>query len=150
MKRFLLAFAFIILPLEATAIDSPQEKLSDPALEQRAEHLGAQLRCLVCQNESIEDSRADLARDLRRAVREQIQKGQSDQQVMDWMTRRYGDFIRLKPVFDMKTALLWFMPLLALMVGLLAAWRLWRHPVEPVKALNDEEKKRLKTLLNKE
>ncbi|MDF7674247.1 cytochrome c-type biogenesis protein CcmH [Acetobacteraceae bacterium ESL0709] len=150
MKRFFLTLLLLIAPLGASALDSPQERLGDPALEQRAEHLGAQLRCLVCQNESIEDSSAGLARDLRRIVREQVKAGRSDQQIMDWMTQRYGNFIRLKPVFDLQTALLWCMPVLALLIGLGAAWRIWKSPRTEIKALSDDEKKRLKTLLSKE
>lgn len=152
MKRlhFLLTLMLLFAPLGAVALDSPQERLEDPVLEQRAEHLGSQLRCLVCQNESIEDSSAGLARDLRRAVREQVKAGRSDQQIMNWMTQRYGNFIRLKPVFDLQTALLWTMPLLALIIGLFSAWRIWRRPHTDVQPLSEEEKERLRALLNKE
>ncbi|TPW34587.1 cytochrome c-type biogenesis protein [Oecophyllibacter saccharovorans] len=115
----------------ALAVTEPQELLADPRLENEAERIGAQLRCLVCQNESIEESEAPLARDLRRAVREQLREGRSEKQIMAWMQARYGDFIRLTPPFSRLTALLWATPLLALMGGLFLARRFWTRPAEP-------------------
>ncbi len=96
--------------------------LKDPAEEVRAEQLGSQLRCLVCQNESIEDSNADLARDLRAIVRQHVQAGQTDKQIIAWMVARYGTFVRLRPPLTLTTALLWFTPALALAAGAAAAW----------------------------
>ena len=84
-------------------MSDPAELLPDRAQEQRAEALGHQLRCLVCQNESVEESNADLARDLRRIIRQRIVAGDSDQQVTDWMVARYGNFVRLRPPFNAVT-----------------------------------------------
>ncbi len=102
----------------ANAISDPSEMLANPAQETRAEQIGRQLRCLVCQNESIEDSGADLARDLRTIVRQRVSAGDSDSQVTAWMVARYGDFVRLRPPFNAVTALLWLSPVLAVMLGL--------------------------------
>ena len=87
--------------------------LPNPAQEARAEQVGRQLRCLVCQNESIEDSNADLARDLRHLVRARIAAGDTDQQATDWVVARYGDFVRLRPPVNLMTAALWGSPVLA-------------------------------------
>ena len=92
--------------------------LPNPAQEARAEQIGQQLRCLVCQNESIEDSGADLARDLRGIVRQRVAAGDSDRQITAWMVARYGDFVRLRPPFTAVTALLWLSPVLAVALGL--------------------------------
>jgi cytochrome c-type biogenesis protein CcmH len=122
-----LLLTLLLLATPALAIDSPSEMLKDPALERRAEAIGSQLRCLVCQNESIEDSSADLARDLRAIVRQHVEAGDTNQQVIDWMVARYGDFVRLRPPFNAMTALLWGSPVLALVVGGAAAWLGWRR-----------------------
>ena len=147
MKRLLVAVLLsgsLIVP--ALAVDDPAEMLRDPRQEARAEAIGAQLRCLVCQNESIEDSGADLARDLRHLVRVHVAAGDSDRQIMDWMVSRYGDFIRLQPRLGLLTVLLWGMPLLALGVGLLAAWLgMRRRPAASV-PLAPEERARLSEL----
>ena len=102
----------------AFAVSNPSEMLTDPAAEGRAENIGKQLRCMVCQNESVEESEADLARDFRKIIRARLQAGETDRQVMDWMTARYGSFIRLRPPFNALTAGLWASPVLALGVGL--------------------------------
>ena len=98
-------------------------RLSDPAQETRAREIGKELRCLVCQNQSIEDSDASLARDLRRIVREQVEQGASNEQVMRFVHERYGDFVLLRPPFKWSTLLLWATPALALLGGLIAIWR---------------------------
>lgn len=134
----------------ALAVDEPSELLPNPAQEKRAEAIGAHLRCLVCQNESIEDSSAPLARDLRKVVREQVASGKSDQQIMDWMTARYGEFIRLAPTFSLSTALLWLMPGLALVAGLVIAWRTARRRVVTPTPLTDDERARLDALSGRE
>lgn len=95
----------------------PDEILSDPALEQRARGLSAELRCLVCQNQSIDDSDAPLARDLRLLVRERIEAGDTDAEVRAFVVDRYGEFVLLRPPFSFETLLLWFMPLLALVAA---------------------------------
>jgi cytochrome c-type biogenesis protein CcmH len=96
--------------------------LPDAQQEARAEAIGSQLRCLVCQNESIEDSDASLARDLRAKVREQVKAGQSDSQIVAWMVARYGSFVRLRPALTPATLLLYATPVLALLVGAAAAY----------------------------
>jgi cytochrome c-type biogenesis protein CcmH len=106
----------------AFAVSDPREMLKDPKAEARAEAIGSQLRCLVCQNESIEDSGADLAKQLRGIVRERVVAGDTDQQIMDWMVARYGQFVRLRPPFMASTALLYATPILGLLVGGFAAW----------------------------
>lgn len=142
-----LLVCLLFAPLVAMAVDDPSEMLPDPAQEQRAEAIGSQLRCLVCQNESIEDSSADLARDLRHVVREHVAKGENNQQIMDWMVSRYGNFIRLKPPLTVGTLLLWVMPLLALCIGIGIAWWTFRRPRAPTPApLSDEERRRLSDL----
>ncbi len=142
MKRLALLLA---LCGPAYAVSDPAEMLPNPALEARAEALGRQLRCLVCQNESIEDSNADLARDLRRIVRQQIATGETDAATEAWVVARYGDFVRLRPPFNALTALLWASPVLAVLAGLGAAWRGRRRP-EPATALTADEQARLETL----
>lgn len=98
----------------------PDEMLADPALEMRARNLSHELRCMVCQNQSIDDSEAPLARDLRILVRERLQAGDSDTQVLDFLTARYGDFVLLKPPLGWHTALLWLAPPGVLMLGIIA------------------------------
>jgi len=127
LLALVLTLVLTLAPLGARAVDDPSEMLANPQQEARAERIGAQLRCLVCQNESIEDSQADLARDLRRVVREHVAAGQSNRQVIAWMVQRYGNFIRLRPPFDLATLLLWGMPLLALLAGGTAAALGWRR-----------------------
>jgi cytochrome c-type biogenesis protein CcmH len=95
----------------------PDEILPNPALEARARHLSQELRCMVCQNQSIDDSDAPLARDLRILVRERIKAGDSDAQVLDFLTARYGDFVLLKPPLRWDTALLWFTPVAVVAIG---------------------------------
>jgi cytochrome c-type biogenesis protein CcmH len=116
---------FLLVFLSATpafAISDPREMLPNPQQEARAEAIGSQLRCLVCQNESIEESDADLARDLRAKVREQVKAGRSDAEVVAWMVARYGSFVRLRPPLTAATFLLYATPVLALLVGGFAAW----------------------------
>jgi cytochrome c-type biogenesis protein CcmH len=100
----------------------PDEIMSDPAMESRARDLSRELRCMVCQNQSIDDSEAPLARDLRLLVRERISAGDSDAQVIDFLVARYGEFVLLKPRFEPHTLLLWLLPPLALAGGGIALW----------------------------
>jgi cytochrome c-type biogenesis protein CcmH len=130
----------------AHAISDPSEMLANPKLEARAEAIGSQLRCLVCQNESIEDSQADLARGLRRIVRQRVAAGDTDKQVIDWMVARYGQFVLLKPRFDILTSLLWLSPLLALLVGGAAVYLARQRSATPPPPLSDEERARLAEL----
>ena len=98
----------------------PDEILKDPVLESRARDLSRELRCMVCQNQSIDDFEAPLARDLRLLVRERLTKGDSDQQVLDFLVARYGEFVLLKPRLEWQTLLLWGLPPAVLMVGIVA------------------------------
>src|ERR687897_3166070 len=117
LRLALLLACLVALCLPAAAATNPDEILRDPVLEQRARDLSKQLRCLVCQNQSIDDSDADLARDLRRIVREQLVAGRSDAQIIDYLTARYGDFVLLKPPVKPATWGLWFGPALVLVIA---------------------------------
>ena len=120
LRRAALIVAFLVAAAPALAlVGRPEDRLADPALESRAQAIGRDLRCMVCQNQSIEDSDADLARDLRRIVRERISAGDGDAAVVNFVHDRYGDFVLLRPPFNPVTALLWGMPLIAFGGGLL-------------------------------
>lgn len=139
-------------PLPAAAVQ-PSEQLADPKLEQRARDLSAQLRCMVCQNQSIDDSDAPLAKDLRVLVRERLKAGDSDDSVMKFLADRYGDFILLKPPVKGSTLLLWLTPLVVLVLGgmgLHAAMRRREEAAAPAEALSDEEKARIDALLRRD
>jgi cytochrome c-type biogenesis protein CcmH len=129
----------------------PEEVLKDPKLEARARELSRELRCMVCQNQSIDESEAPLARDLRLLVRERLTEGDTDQQVLDFLVTRYGEFVLLKPPFESRTIILWTLPPVALLagaIGLFFAVR-WRRTgeLEPA-ALSTEERRRLSTLVD--
>ena len=114
----LLSALLLALLLSGTALAvEPSEMLKDPALEARARAISRELRCLVCQNQSIDDSNADLAHDLRMIVRERISAGDSDAQVKAYLVARYGDFVLLDPPFEAKTLILWLGPALVLLLG---------------------------------
>ncbi len=130
----------------ALAISDPNEMLPDPAQEARAEAIGSQLRCLVCQNESIEDSEADLARDLRAIVRQQVREGRSDAQIIQWLVARYGEFVRLRPRLMASTLLLWATPFLGLLAGGLAAWAGLRRRLPEPSPLSADEQSRVREL----
>ena len=123
MKRILVAACFLaVLGLSPARAVLPDEVMSDPAKEARARELSRELRCMVCQNQSIDDSEAPLARDLRLLVRERIAAGDSDPQVIDFLVARYGEFVLLKPRFERQTLALWLVPPLVLFGGGLALW----------------------------
>ncbi len=144
MKKLALVFAvFFSLVLPAIAVQ-PDEVLSDPALEARARALSAKLRCMVCQNQSIDDSDAPLARDLRILVRERLKAGDSDTQIRDFLVARYGQFVLLEPEKSFRNALLWLAPLIVLLLGALVLLRFFRRPVSSAPApLTDEERRKL-------
>ncbi|TCH96809.1 cytochrome c-type biogenesis protein CcmH [Roseococcus sp. SYP-B2431] len=132
------------LPAMAQVATAPVAgRLPDPAAEARAREIGRELRCLVCQNQSIEDSEAELARDLRRIVREQVARGASDEEVVRFVHDRYGDFVLLRPPVRLATLLLWATPVLALLGGLFAIWRLRRRQPTAVAELTEAEQARL-------
>lgn len=136
----------MLCAIPAYAISDPAEMLANPAQEARAERIGQNLRCLVCQNESIEDSGADLAKDLRGIVRQRVTAGDTDSQITAWMVARYGQFVRLSPPFNVTTALLWLSPVLAVLIGLGFAWAGRHHPVGATAPLSDAERSRLADL----
>ncbi|HEV2336111.1 MAG TPA: cytochrome c-type biogenesis protein [Stellaceae bacterium] len=126
----------------------PDEMLADPVFEARAREVGSELRCLVCRNQSIDDSDADLAHDLRMLVRERIKAGDTNAQVIAYIRSRYGDFVLLRPPFKADTLLLWGGPLLILIVGGVAVARFYRRRDEAAPApLSAEERRRLAAVL---
>ena len=153
MRRVFL-FALVLLlsaPAFSWAAVQPDEILQNPALEARARTLSQQLRCMVCQNESIDDSDAPLARDLRVLVRERLEAGDSDAQVLDFLVARYGEFVLLKPRLSWRTAILWGLPPGLLLGGLallvVAAARRRGRVREPTPDLTSAEQARLKKIL---
>ena len=136
------------LPAPARAVE-PDEILKDPALEARARSVSEGLRCLVCQNESIDESHAALARDIRLLVRQRLEAGDSNAQVTNYLVARYGQFILLKPPFEPQTLLLWGTPVIVLLLGgaaMLVSGR--RKPLrDPARPLSDEERQRLDDVL---
>jgi cytochrome c-type biogenesis protein CcmH len=154
MRRLLLTMALLLsVAAPALAVD-PREMLADPALEHRAREIGKELRCLVCQNQSIDDSDADLARDLRIIVRERLKSGESDDQVMSFVTARYGDYVLLKPPFKLSTYALWFGPLVIFAAALLAVFGFYRRSTPPaesvVRPLSAEEQDQVEFLLKEQ
>jgi cytochrome c-type biogenesis protein CcmH len=151
MRRLVLIvlFAALVAPTAAFAVQ-PDEMLNDPGLEARARHLSSELRCMVCQNQSIDDSEASLARDLRLLVRERLTKGDSDRQVLDFLVARYGEFVLLKPPLEWHTLLLWGLPPATLVAGMVALVVLARRrkiaTVAPAE-LSDAERRKLSTLV---
>lgn len=146
MRRLASLLLFVVAFAGAAAAVEPGEALKDPAQEARARAISQELRCLVCQNESIDDSEAPLARDLRRIVRERIAAGDSDEEVLDYVVARYGDFVLLRPRLSPMTWLLWFGPFLAVIAGAAAIYvYLRRRAVAPAAApLSPEEEARLR------
>ena len=126
MKRLAGMIGALVIAAGHAGAVLPDEQLKDPKLEARARAISSELRCVVCQNQSIDDSDADLARDLRILLRQRLLAGDSDQQVIDFMVRRYGDFVLMKPPLDSETWLLWFGPALLLAVGGAAVAVYWR------------------------
>jgi cytochrome c-type biogenesis protein CcmH len=150
--RRLLGVAFVALAVFANApagwAVQPGEMLSDPVLEKRARTLSSELRCLVCQNQSIDDSDAPLAADLRRVVRERLVAHDTDTQVIDYIVARYGEFVLLKPRFELSTVLLWLTPILVLLAGLtLASRAAARSRSKPSEALSEQEEAKLAKIL---
>ncbi|MEM7302554.1 MAG: cytochrome c-type biogenesis protein [Pseudomonadota bacterium] len=147
----LVLFAQMAVAGPAWAVD-PEEVLSDPALEKRARNLSAGLRCLVCQNQSIDDSDADLAKDLRLRVRERLVAGDTDEQVIDYLIDRYGEFVLLRPRFGTHTLLLWSVPIIGLLIAGVVVFRSTRKTAAVAQPgstapLTEEEQKKLDQLL---
>ncbi|HCH72976.1 MAG TPA: cytochrome c-type biogenesis protein CcmH [Ochrobactrum sp.] len=130
---------------------NPDEVLSDPVLEKRTRTISGELRCMVCQNESIDDSNAELARDLRILVRDRLKEGDSDEQVMDFIVDRYGEFVLLKPRLNARTILLWGFPVVILLIGAVAlvfAFRGRKRVGQAPQPLTESEKAELSRLLD--
>lgn len=147
MRKLLVGLALAASLSPAFAL-SPDEQLKDPALEQRARGISAELRCLVCQNQSIDDSDAPLAKDLRMLVREQLLSGKSDGEVMDFVVARYGDYVLLTPRFKSDTILLWVTPFAVLLIAGAALILRRRRPLSvPESPLSDAERETLRKAL---
>ncbi|HVZ07405.1 cytochrome c-type biogenesis protein [Rhodopila sp.] len=150
MRRVLLTALLLLVTVAAYAVE-PGEKLADPALEARARSISAGLRCLVCQNESIDDSGAELAHDIRIFVRQRLTAGDTDAQVVDAVVARYGSFVLLKPPVEPATYLLWFGPpvLVLIALGGTLIWLRHGRGSRPAAAipLSPEEQRRLRDLL---
>ena len=150
MTRVLLALAMMLLMAAHAGAVEPSERLADPTLEARAQTLGATLRCLVCQNESIEDSNADLAHDIRVLLRQRLLAGDTDTQARQAIVDRYGQFVLLKPPVEPATYVLWFGPAALLVAGLIGTV-LWLHRRAAAPAadapLDAQEQSRLERLL---
>lgn len=156
MRRMIAAFvALMLLAWPAAYAVQPDEIMSDPVKEGRARDLSRELRCMVCQNQSIDDSDAPLARDLRLLVRERIAAGDSNSQVLDFLVARYGEFVLLKPRFERQTMLLWLLAPLLLIAGGLALWLQIRRRSRsgadvPAPPLTADEEARLAALISDE
>lgn len=149
MRRFAVLLMAVLVMVPAALAVEPDEMLNDPALEARARALSQTLRCMVCQNESIDESNAPLARDLRILVRERIKAGDSDAEVRDFLVARYGEFILLAPRFRPGTALLWGLPLLILLIAavkIMVTVARRREAAPP--PLSPQERRRLDELLD--
>jgi cytochrome c-type biogenesis protein CcmH len=154
MRR--LAIGILLFALASTGSSlavQPDEILKDPALEARARTLSSELRCLVCQNQSIDDSEAPLARDLRLLVRERLTEGDSDKQVLDFLVSRYGQFVLLRPRLEFETIFLWGLPPAALIagaIGLFATLRRRNKLTVEAAPLSREEQQRLSALVHRD
>ncbi|MEW5703760.1 MAG: cytochrome c-type biogenesis protein [Pseudomonadota bacterium] len=150
MKGFIVAL-FLVLVWPAFAI-GPDEMLEDPALEARAREIGKELRCLVCQNQSIDDSDAELARDLRVLIRERLKRGDTNAEAIAFVVARYGDYVLLRPPVKPSTYLLWLGPLLILLAGgfgLGLYLRRRKQAALEVQALSPEEERRIQNILDR-
>ena len=147
VKLFALLLA-LLAPVPLAHAKEAAPAAADPALEQRVMMLAAELRCLVCQNQTIADSNAPLAEDLRNQVREKMQQGASDSQIIDFMVERYGDFVLYRPPVKATTLLLWFGPLLLLAAGGLVLLRRLRRRPAPEPELSAAERERARKLLS--
>jgi cytochrome c-type biogenesis protein CcmH len=153
MIKMLLAALWLCSQLASAAPPAPQVEIydfKDPVLEQRYQTLTEQLRCLVCQNQNIADSHAELAQDLRSKVYELLIKGDNDEQIVTYMTDRYGDFVLYRPPFKFKTLLLWLAPALAILLGGFGFWRVMKNARQPKEQLPETELKSIRNLLDNE
>lgn len=151
MLKSLLSLVLVLFLLSPAFAVNPDEVLDDPVLEQRARSLSVGIRCLVCQNQSIDDSDAQLARDLRIIVREKLVEGLNDEQILDYLVERYGEFVLLKPRLNNQTILLWLLPLIALIIGAIVALKAFggtkTKEVSEIKDLSKDEAEKLSKIL---
>lgn len=142
-----LVFCFMLLTSAAFAVE-PDEMLDDPVLEARAQDIGAEVRCLVCRNESVEESNAELARDLRLVIRERLVAGDEDQAVLDYLVDRFGEYVLLRPRFGGSTLWLWLTGPILVLLGAIIAVSFVLRGRRDVAALTDDEEARLRGLLD--
>ena len=152
MKRAAFLLILFSIPTLPVVSKEAQQSAADPALEERVMNLARELRCLVCQNETLADSRADLAEDLRNQIREQMRAGKSDKEIIDFLTARYGKFILYRPPMDPTTYLLWFGPFVLLLAGLTLLFRYVKQRRELIteQPLSASEHDRAEALLQTE
>ena len=151
--RRLAIFFLGLMSLSAPGLAvQPDEVLDDPVLEERARAISQDLRCVVCQNENIDNSNAPLARDLRIVVRERLVEGDSDEEVLDYVVSRYGEFVLFRPRFEGRNLVLWFTPLFAVLLGagLLIVFFRNASEAQRVKPLSAEEQAKLKSIMERE
>ena len=148
----LVVLCVFLLPVGGAIAVQPNEVLKDSELEARARNLSKDIRCLVCQNQSIDDSNAGLARDLRVLVRERLSEGDSDEQILDFLVKRYGDFVLLKPPVKASTYALWYGPIVIFVLGVigLVVFMRGRRPTPATQpaALSEDEERRISALLD--
>lgn len=149
-KLALIVLLMSLIAPQMTHAVTPDEILKDPALEARARNLSRELRCMVCQNQSIDDSEAPLAKDLRVLVRERLTNGATDKQVLDFLVSRYGEFVLLKPPLQPQTLLLWAASPVVLVIGIIALFVMARRRkavISPPPPLSEAEQRKLSTLV---
>ncbi|MFH1807066.1 MAG: cytochrome c-type biogenesis protein [Pseudomonadota bacterium] len=152
VRHFLWLFAALLVTTQPALAVLPDEMLANPVLEQRARDISKELRCLVCQNQSIDDSDADLARDLRVLVRERLVAGDTDQQTLNYIVDRYGDYVLLNPPLKPETYILWGSPFFLLIFAAIGVFAFYRRKKNDAltnspQALSDAERRRLDDLL---
>jgi cytochrome c-type biogenesis protein CcmH len=149
MRKLVLILCLLLVSIPAFAVE-PDEMLKDPALEARARELSQQLRCMVCQNQSLADSNAQIARDLRREVLVLMRQGKSNQEIQDYLVARYGEFVLLKPAFAWHNALLWAIPPGVLLIGAVALFVIARRrrAADAQAPLDEAEQRKLAAMLD--
>ncbi len=146
IAKFILVFLFLLtMPIMGHAIE-PAEQLADKQLEARAREISASLRCMVCQNQTIDDSNADIAKTLRVVVRERLVAGDNNDQVIQYLVARYGHFVLMKPPFYSGTYILWFSPLILVVFGIWLLWRYYHRPKND-ESFSDDDIERAKQKL---
>jgi len=153
MKFALLSLILIMLFTASAKAVEPDELLEDPHLEARARALSIDIRCLVCQNQSIDDSDADLAKDLRKLVRKKLKEGASDEDIRKYLVARYGEFVLLRPRIKSDTYILWFGPVIILLAGIIGIFIFFlrhskKNSIQPPLILSEDEEKRISELTN--